>query len=190
MAQGVDELNHPNPLSMSVSVPVRDPDRPDQVLGLLVGTMHFGQVQDLFRHIGLEGMHGDVMILNERRQCLMHRNMEEVKKRIRAHRNPEPVPDTPLVHDLIDLHQAGSAPDYVDPLTGKDCLAGCAPLKHYGWGVIVLHERDVALHPVASLRGWMASWGTLLFVIMSLVTTGLWGALIWTLRREELPTHG
>jgi len=105
----------------------------------------------------------------------MHRDMEEVKRRFPADRNPDPVPDSPVVHELIDLHKAGSARDYVDPLTDRDCLAGYAPLKQYGWGVIVLHERAEALHPVASLRGWMAGWGTFVFVIMSLVTTGLWG---------------
>ena len=39
-------------------------------------------------------------------------------------------------------------------------------------------------------RGWMAGWGLFILITMSLVTTGLWGALIWRLRREERPHYG
>ncbi len=187
VAQGIDDQAKDNPLCLSISTPVRDPEAGHRLLGLLVGTMHFADLEQLFQHIGLDVMHGDVVILDNRKNCLMHEDMEEVERRIRVEHNPEPVPDSPVVEALIDRHQGGSTANFTDPLTGQDCLAGYAPVKHYGWGVIVQHERKAALQPVAHLRHWMAGWGISLFVIMSLVTTGLWGALMWTLRQEERP---
>ncbi len=194
VAQGIDDEKHANPLSLSITVPVTSergqptgegPQHKGKLLGLLVATMHFQELYQVFEHIGLEVLHGDVIVLNERKQCLMHKDMEQVKRSVSADRNFEPLPDSPVIQAVIDRREEGSDRHFLDPLTGKECLAGYAPVKHYHWGVIVVHERDVALHPVANLRGWLASWGTMLFVIMSLVTTGLWGALIWTLRREE-----
>jgi hypothetical protein len=187
VAHGTDERERVNPLCLSITVPIRDPEHGNKLLGLLVGTMHFASLEQLFHHIGLEVQHGDVVILNERKNCLMHKDMDAVEGHIPADANPEPVRDTPVVQKLIDRQEGGSSQDTIDPLTGQKCLAGFAPVPHYKWGVIVLHDRKAALHPVVELRVWMAGWGTLLLVIMSLVTTGLWGALIWTLREEERP---
>jgi len=46
VAHGIDERNQHNPLSVSITVPVRDPETKERILALLVGTMHFGQVQN------------------------------------------------------------------------------------------------------------------------------------------------
>ena len=120
--------------------------------------------------------------------------MEEVKRRIKFPSgenggNPDPLAG-PLFEDLVDRHQEGSLADHVDPLTGEVYLAAYTPVKTCGWGVVVQHERKAALQPVTHLRSWMSGWGMIILVTMSLVMTGLWGGLIWTLREEERPNHG
>jgi hypothetical protein len=159
--------------------------------------MRLGKIPETLRHIGLGVLHGGVLIVTDRKVCVLHRDLDAIKQRFQSpedakrepRKDPEPL-DDPLFTQLIDEGREGTTPAYVDPVTGTECLAAYAPVPPYGWGVVVQHERQEVLKPVSRLRTWMESWGIVIFATMSLATTGLWGGLIWTLRKEERPEHG
>src|SRR5204863_6046315 len=101
--------------------------------------------------------------------------------------NPEPLNGL-LYDNLLRRGISGSLEDHFDPLDGQTYVASYAPVKNFGWGVVVQHERGVALQAVDDLRDWMRTFGLLALVGLFLLTTCLWGWLIWTLRAEERST--
>ena len=116
----------------------------------------------------------------------LHRDLEAIKRRIGASgdakRKPgtDPAPlDDPLFTHLIDEGQEGTTAAYVDPIMGIECLAAYAPVKPYGWGVVVQHERKEVLKPVTHLRSWMEGWGIIIFAVASAVLTLCWPSSRW-----------
>ena len=56
--------------------------------------------------------------------------------------------------------------------------------------MLIEHDPDAVVRPVDELRGRMVAIGLAILAIMALLIGGLWGWLVWTLRREERLAHG
>jgi hypothetical protein len=186
VAPGSDEYGNPEPLTVSISAPLRDPDQPSRVVGLLVASMHAEDLHRWLQGIEFHESNGFPVLVDDRLHCLLHRDEAEVRRRIRQHPDSNPEPLTgPLYESLLHRCLSGTLDDHVDPFDGKTYIAGYAPVGGFGWGVVVQHERGLALEPIEGLQAWMRSFGTTALVGTCLLTTGLWGWLVWTLRRGE-----
>ena len=56
-----------------------------------------------------------------------------------------------------------------------------------GWVALVQHDRTEMLTPITTLREQLDWIGVQSFLLVALVTGGLWGSLFWMLRRSEQP---
>jgi hypothetical protein len=185
--KGVDENGDPEPVLVSLSAPIFDPDNPDQVLGLLVGTMHVHGLYDWLLGAGFNDPYSFPVLVNDRRQCLLHRDREKMTAKIRPAEdaNPEPLESGLLADLLAKKPGAGAIDDYHDPLDGKTYLAGYAVGEGSGWLVLVEQDPATALQPVEHLRAHLFWFGAASMAAATLLTIGLWAWLIWTLRRGE-----
>ena len=82
------------------------------------------------------------------------------------------------------MREEGST-EYVDPIDNRTYLASYAPLRRIGWGALVQHDRAAALAPVEELRGQLRVVGLILLLGVPLVVSGMWGWLLWALRRKD-----
>jgi hypothetical protein len=172
-----------NPLIISISYPVRDPDDQALIRGVLVGSIHVEDLSHWVRGVGLDADHASVVLLNHERQFLKHPLERAIQ--LPPDRDLEPA-EGPVFRDLIEARHDGVAVDHVDPLDGQTYVVGYAPVEDpSGWGVVVQHQRDEVLHPVTDLRGWL--WGHSLgaLALVGLFIVGLWSMLLWNLRNEE-----
>jgi serine/threonine protein kinase len=187
---GHDEKGNLHPLAISISTPVRDPQAPGKVLGLLVGTLHVSALHDWLNQVNEQQAMGLVVLFNHRGHCLLHPDGAAMVKRIPEDANPEPI-DPALRHHLCDgPHDSDVLPDYHDPLDGKVYLAGYARLPRSGWVAVVQRERQSALEPIEDLRRWLRWLGLVTLVVVIGLMSCLWGWLIWWLRRQEVRAHG
>jgi hypothetical protein len=175
---GVGKSGTPDPLMLSITVPVYAPNGNKEIIGLLVGSL---EVEDLHRwldSVALDAGPTVVVLLNQRRHVL-YRSHEKIAPPI--DRNPEPL-DSPLLQSVQEERQRTVCDDYQDPMDGKVYVAGYAPAK-YGWSALVQYDRDAALQPVDAMRHWMVLFGLGTLGVAALLLTGLWQWLIHVLRR-------
>ena len=102
-------------------------------------------------------------------------------------RNP-PTWDSPTIREVLGGKKGATV--YQDPVDGRTYLAGYAPLPKIGWGALVQHDYEAALQPIEELKSQMVRIGWITLAAVGLITSGLWGWLIWMLRREESVAHG
>ena len=187
---GVDEKGEPEPVIITISAPLMDPDEPAQTVGLLAGTLH---VKDLYEWVlaaGFDEKYGFPVLVNDRRHILAHRDRDAVNRKIRPREdaNPEPL-ESALIDDLAAGRRGAGAEDhYVDPLDGGTYLAGFAPTETSRWVVLVQQDREAALQPVQRLRERLVWYGFVALGAAAALTSALWGWLIWMLRRGETAT--
>jgi hypothetical protein len=174
-----------HPAIITISCPVPDPDGGPPV-GVLVGSFHLEHLSRWLDKFGMDREKEAVVVLNHKRQYLLHRGEPVLPP---PDRDP-PAEEGLVFTDLIDHRHEGKAPEHRDPLDPERAyLAGYAPLEGdspSGWGVVVQHDRAEALQSIEDLRGWLRRFG--LWALLSAVglTSALWGMLIWRLRHEEL----
>jgi eukaryotic-like serine/threonine-protein kinase len=184
---GVDEKGEPAPVIITISAPIQDPADPTRTVGLLAGTLHVKDLYDWLLGAGFNEEYGFPVLVNDRRCCLAHRDHDRMNQKIRPREdaNPEPL-ESELFQDLIDgRKEAGTDAHYVDSLDGREYLAGYAPAEKSRWVVVVEQDREAALKPVERLKGRLIWYGLIALGAAGALTSGLWGWLIWTLRREE-----
>jgi hypothetical protein len=142
-------------------------------------------------HSWLEGVQigedGFVVLVNDHGQVLLHRDARALTPP--ADRPPPSHTGHPIYQRLLRDREAGSD-TYTDPVDGGDYLVSFAPFTgrqapEARWGALVQHDRREALRPVENLRERMRLVGALALGVAALLTFGLWGWLIRTLRREE-----
>lgn len=177
---------------VNISVPVVGKD--GTRVGLLVGHIDWDEVQgwldqlrDWMKDVKVSG--GFPVVVDGRGHCLAHPEAEAVQPQMG--RNPEAYYPAALVGHL----EAGTSSAWSDPiLNGKPHLAGYAPARPAGagaqWLVIIQHDPDVALQAVGALQVRLRYIGWATLGIMALLVGGLWGGLVWTLRRGERLAHG
>lgn len=186
MAQGTATSNRRDSLTISISTPLRDPDDPTRVVALLVGSVHVDDLHSWIDGAGFSDGNCFASLYNERYHCLLHHDQELVRSRIQPGPQMSPIPVAGhLYGNMLRRGFSGAMEDFRDPIDGRHYIASYAPVRTFGWGVIVEHDREVALRPVQDLRSWMQFFGTLALSGLFLLTVGFWSWLIWTLRGQE-----
>ncbi|HVS35007.1 MAG TPA: serine/threonine protein kinase [Gemmataceae bacterium] len=184
---GVDEKGRPDPVIISISAPLKDPDDPSKTVGLLAGTMHVADLYDWVLAAGFNEKYGFPVLINDRRHILAHRDREAVNRKIRPRddANPEPL-ESKLIRDMTEGRQ-GSGVDghYVDPLDGRTYLAGYAPAESSRWVVLVQQDREAALQPTRRLRERLTWYGVIALAAAAALTSLMWVWLIRMLRRSD-----
>ena len=86
----------------------------------------------------------------------------------------------------------GAVESYHDPVLDRDFMAGYARMTdpRIGWVALVQHDRTEMLAPIATLSEQLDWIGVQSFLLVGLVTSGLWGWLFWMLRRSERLAEG
>jgi hypothetical protein len=168
-------------LAIGISTPVFAPGDGRTVVGVLYTPVRLKDVHRWLDRVRIRD--GFAVLVNERGQCLRHREEERIMP------GPDQLPRgwaCPTYRDAVRVE--GDTAEYDDPVDGRTYLAGYAPLRQLGWGALVQHERGPALKPIADLRRQMLFLGGVMLVLVSLLVSGLWGWLLWTLRRKERGT--
>jgi hypothetical protein len=170
---------------IAISTPVMQGGRQ---LGVLQATIAVERFDEWITEVGGEG--GAVVALVDGR-CypVLHS---------KAH--PEAGDIRPLGEEtfrpLLDRGIPGTDADFRDPTDGRAYLAAFAPVPgvnradaNGSWLAVVEHDREAALRPVHELKGRLITLGGLLLAAFALVSTALWGWLLWTIRRNENAGH-
>jgi hypothetical protein len=177
---------------VNVSAPIPGPG--GAPLGVVIGHIDWDRLQGWLGE--LRGWMEDVragggfpVVVNDRGHCLTHRDAALIELK------PGEVPRAFYDPDWVRRLRAGSADDYTDPVTGRPQLAGFAParpspLSGQQWAVLIEHDPAAVLQPVVELKERMVAIGLGILAIMGVLIGGLWGWLVWTLRREERLAHG
>ena len=166
------------PRLIGVSTPVFDPENPDQVNGVLLAAILLDDLHSWLRE-AITFKHGFVVLINERGQYILHRDKNAI--------TPKYLENPP--HYDIDVFQkvlAGKdgSETYKDPIDHKTYLAGFAPLRSIGWGALVQHDRHAALESVNMLKRELTRTFWIAMICAGVLISGLWIALMWTLRRS------
>ena len=85
---GVGGNGQPDPVIITISAPLKDPDDPAKTVGLLAGTM---DVKDLYQWVlaaGFDDRYGFPVLVNDRRHVLAHRDRDAVHRKIRPRTTP------------------------------------------------------------------------------------------------------
>jgi hypothetical protein len=184
-------------LLIGVSTPIFHPaaakkdDAPREIVGVLMSTIEVARLHEWL--IGVEIEHGCIVLLNERGHCLLHEDAALEAIRPQADRNPpEFLGRSDLLRDLVVRRTARAEAEHVDPVNGRTYLAAGAPCPdgRIGWVAVVQHERAMALRPIEDLKAHLLLWGCLAFAVLGLLLSGLWGWLLWSMRRGERLAHG
>ncbi len=184
---GVDENGQPEPVILTISAPLKDPDDPAKTVGLLAGTFHVTDLYEWVLAAGFDARRGFPVLVNDRQQILAHQDRDAVDRKIRprADANPEPL-ESALFRDLsAGRKAAGADAHYVDPLDGRTYMAGYAAAETSRWVVVVQQDRDAALQPMQRLREQLVWFGLLALAVGITLTSALWVWLIRMLRRGE-----
>lgn len=178
---------------INVSTPIRD--GAGTAVGLLVGNIDWDQtvrpwLDDLRRWLTEAGSGGGFpVVVNDHGQCLTHPD------RIIA---LEPGQSAKAFYPpawVASVTEPGTDRAHADPVRGGEVhLAGFAPARPKGtgqqWVVLVQHDPAAVQRPVDALSERMTRIGLGILAIMALLVSGIWGWLVWTLRREERLAHG
>jgi hypothetical protein len=169
---------------VNVVVPVK---RGADSAGLLMGNVEWDDFQRWLTDVPFAG--GFAVIANGLGQCLCHQDSEVVR--------PKPGEPSPRFYGRAEIprDRAAPLPDFVDPVTGRSYLAASAPFqplrdRDERWVVLIQHDPAAALAPVTELQTRLRRVGLWCLAIMALLIGGMWGGLIWVLRREERLAHG
>jgi len=169
---------------VNVVVPVK---RGSEYAGLLMGNIEWNDFQRWLTEVPFAG--GFAVIVNGLGQCLCHQASDLVR--------PKPNETAPPFYARAEIprDRATGLPDFVDPVTGRPYLAASAPFqplreRDERWAVLIQHDPAAALAPVTDLQKRLRHVGLWCLAIMALMIGGMWGGLIWTLRREERLAHG
>jgi hypothetical protein len=175
---------------VNISAPIPGPNGP---LGVMVGHIDWDKLQVWLGE--LRGWMGESRaaggfpaVVNDRGQCLTHRDATTIE--LRAGQIPPAFYDSTWVRDL----KAGSSAAFPDPVTKRPELAGYAPARPgksgQQWAVLIEHDPAAVLRPVEAVRERLTAIGLMILAIMGVLIGGLWGWLIWMLRREERLARG
>jgi hypothetical protein len=155
--------------------------------GLLLGSVSWEAMQHWLTNVTIAN--GFAVVADDRGHCLCHQETQAIR----------PAPgrnlDRPFAASPLAKDKPGHVADHRDPVTGRTYLAGYAPFRPYPdrddpWLVLVQHDPEAVLGPVTDLQHRMRVIGRWALAIMTALIGGLWGGLIWTLRREERLAHG
>jgi hypothetical protein len=165
---------------VSISLPIRAADDPKgKVIGVLEGAVKVDELKAWLKVVPMA--HGFPVLLSGRGHYLIHRSDDIKPKR-------DAVPPRFNLEDLrsrFGKEKRGTLSDYVDPVDHQAYLGGFARLgEPIGWVAIVQHNKEEAMQPMAELQSDMILWGVLIFGTAGAVLTGLWGGLLWILRRQ------
>jgi serine/threonine protein kinase len=170
-------------LFISISVPILDPSSPKaKPAGVLEGAVRLQELSHWLRQARI-GRHGFAVLLDRRGHCVLHADpafRPEFGKRPRRFFSEQE--EKRLFPDPM-----GTIASYRDPVMQRDFMAGYAKMTdpRIGWVALVQHDRTEMLAPVATLREQLDWIGVQSFVLVALLTGGLWGWLFWMLRRSE-----
>ena len=187
-------------LMISLSTPIRSPEN-KKVLGLLVGSFFFDDLKDWLVSMDVRkgnttlGGTGFPVVLNERGN-LLHRGKEKID--MARDKNPVDLSQQVGLYHTV-LHgtaEDGTDSDFVDPEDGQHYLAaycrfsGKSTTVPAQWAVIVQHNQNAVLYPIEDLTRRINAFSWIAIGVIGVLIPGLWGWLIWTLRREERKAHG
>jgi serine/threonine protein kinase len=173
----------PDNVLLSFSVPIRDPGQPGgKPAGVLEAAVRLQDLSLWLRQARI-GRNGFAVLLDGRGHCVLHVDPSfrpELGRRPRRFLSPEE-------EQRLFLDALGTIESYRDPVVGRDFMAGYARMTNprTGWVALVQHDRAEMLAPMATLREQLDWIGLQSFVLVALVTGGLWGWLFWMLRRPE-----
>jgi eukaryotic-like serine/threonine-protein kinase len=172
---------------IAISTPVRDRDN-GRLVGVLQATIALERLNEWITDVG--GEDGAVVALVDG-HCypVLHS---------KAH--PEAGNVQPVGEEtfglLLEQSAAGTDADFRDPTDGRTYLAAFAPVPginrsdtNGAWLAVVEHDKEAALRPVHELKGRLITLGGVMLAAFALVSTGLWGWLLWTIRRNENAGH-
>jgi hypothetical protein len=172
---------------IGVSTPIHDLDKPDQVIGVLLVTVKLEALHGWLRDVDMSG--GFPVLVNEQRHCVEHPDPEDPKDMLMPELEANPVSwDCPTFDAAI--HGPAGSTVYTDPVDQRRYLAGYAPLSHLGWGALVQHEYERATAPITALKTKTVRLAVGGFGAAGLLVSGLFGVLLWTVRRQEQSAHG
>jgi hypothetical protein len=165
-------------LTVGLSTPVFAPGDNKTVVGVLYTPVPLKEIHSWLNRVQIQD--GFAVLIDGRGHCLRH----PAAKQIPASPGKEPPRSSCATYEAA-LREAGSTPSYEDPVDHRVYLAGYAPLPRLDWAALVQHEREAALRPIADLKAQMLLLGIILLATVSLLLSGLWGWLIWTLRWKD-----
>jgi serine/threonine protein kinase len=174
----------PGEMLVGISCPVRDPSSPRAApVGVLLASIRTKQLSRWFRQVGV-ATGGFVVLLDRRRHCVLHDDVLALPEPLGA---PRELDYTALAR-TTEGGETGTLAEFRDPVNGKTYLAGYAhmPDERIDWVALVQHDQQAVRRPIEALRAELAGirWRT--FLAAAVLTSVLWGWLLWILRREQL----
>jgi hypothetical protein len=167
---------------INVAIPIR---RDGEPIGLLMGNIEWDEFQRWLTEVPFAG--GFAVIVNGLGQCLCHQASSAVR----------PKPGESAERFYADVPLPLDRPDagFVDPVTRRAYLAAGVPFRPLReradrWAILILNEPSAVLAPVTELQQRLHRVGIWCLSIMAVMIGGMFGGLIWMLRREERLAHG
>lgn len=181
-----EQLNRGRKL-VNISVPIHGPD--GATIGVIIGHIDWDRLQHWLGELRVwmgevRASGGFPVVVNDRGQCLTHRDPNLIE--LKAGEIPRAYYDANWVKHV----NVGSDAEFRDPVTKQNQLAGFAaarPSEKSGqqWVVLIEHDPAAVLKPVTALKDRLMTIGLGIVVTIFFLIAGLWGWLVWTLRREE-----
>jgi serine/threonine protein kinase len=167
---------------ISLSVPIRDPDRPNgPVVGVVEGAVLLTQMNAWLNEANID-TDGFAVLFDARGHCMLHRDADFAPT---AEHGPRRFLSPAEQARLFDERE-GEIEEHIDPVDGRAYLASYARMSpRIGWVAVVQHDREQAIAPIEQLRARLTTIGLLTFGLVACLISGLWAWLFWMLRRAE-----
>lgn len=171
--------------AVSISVPVFSSSDKRELIGVFAISLDLHRFYEWIGTLSIPD--GQVVLFNERLQCLHHTDPHTANQDIWWPKKNE----SPLVWESEFLRKSlasdgqTDAAGYEDPLDHKTYLAGHSRVQTLGWTAIVQHEREAVMRRSNELRAEAWQLGLYGSVTVGLMLPGMWGFLLWIIRREE-----
>lgn len=171
--------------AVSISIPVHSPADSHELLGVFAISLDLQRLYEWIENLSIPN--GQVVLFNERLHCLHHGDSKTLdKEKWWPKKNESPlVWESEFVRQSLQSDGQTDAAGYVDSLDGKTYLAGHSRVQTLGWTAIVQHERDAVMKRGGELRAEAWQLGLYGILVAGLMVPGMWGFLLWIIRREE-----
>jgi hypothetical protein len=179
-------------LAITISAPIYDvaDHHEQQKIGLLGIAINMDELYHWIKPVEDSG--ATVVLLDRHGHCLHHQHKHRAAYQPRADEAPQaPEVYRQIVQRLQAIEQQSlEQEDHHDPYDHQLYLAHYAPIRPFGWGVIIQHEENHIRAEVAKVRASIEGWTWIGAGTSGLLLVVFWIWLLWILFHKETVVHG
>lgn len=175
-----------NYLAITVSAPIHTGADGTEMIGLFLCSIRLSELHSWIDPVEVKG--GCAVLLDRRGYCLHHQ--KEYRRLLEPTMDQAPERKSAPVFERVLAGQEGLEEVHRDPYSARVYLAAYVPLKDFGWGVVVQHDREEVLDDLHDIRRDLYRFVWVAGLISGVFLSGFWGWLLWVLLRKERVAAG